>query len=78
VICTITVYKVEFVTRHYTIIGRSRATVCCKVNCRKISDLAAVEGALVGVQLANSLNRLDEQGEVPGTVCEPFHRAGEA
>jgi len=48
------------------------------VNCRKISDLAAVEGALVGVQLANSLNRLDEQGEVPGTVCEPFHRAGEA
>jgi len=42
--------------------GRSRATVHCRVNCREISDLGVVEGALGGVQLANSLNRLDERG----------------
>jgi len=40
----------------------SWATVRCRVNCRKISDLGVVQGALGAVQLANSLNRLDEGG----------------
>jgi len=34
----------------------SQATVCCRVNCRKISELGVAEGALGGIQLANSLN----------------------
>jgi len=40
-----------------------RATVRCRVNCRDISKLGVVERALGGVQVANSLNRLDERGE---------------
>jgi len=51
------------VVQRYTVFGHSRATVRCRVNCREISDLEVVEGALGGVQLANSLNRLDERGE---------------
>jgi len=43
--------------------GCSRATVRCRVNCGEISDLGVVEDALGSVQLANSLNRLDERGE---------------
>jgi len=46
-----------------TVPGRSRATVRCRVNCSEISELEVVEGALGAVQLANSLNRLDERGE---------------
>jgi len=51
------------VLRCCTIPGYSQAAVCCRVNCRKISNLRVVEGTLGGVQLANSLNRLDENGE---------------
>jgi len=42
------------------------------VNCREISDLGVVEGALGGVQLANSLNRLDERGEFLVQCTDPF------
>jgi len=45
-----------------TVPGCSRATVRCRVNCREIFDLGVGEGALGSVQLANSLNRLDERG----------------
>jgi len=48
------------VVQRCTVPGRFRATVRCRVNCRKISDLGVVEGALGGVQLVTSLNRLDE------------------
>jgi len=58
--------------RHCTIPGRSRATVCCSVNCRKISNLGVVEGALGKVQLANSLNRLDKHGEFLVQCVNPF------
>jgi len=53
------------VVQRCTAPGSSRTTVCCRVNCREISELGVVEGALGGggVQLANSLNRLDERGE---------------
>jgi len=55
-----------------TVPGQSRATVCCRVNCREISDLGVVEGALEGVQLANSPNRLDELGEFLVQCVNPF------
>jgi len=58
--CRSLMARVE-VVRRCTIPGRSRVTVCCRVNCRKISDLGMLEGALGGVQLANSLHRLDER-----------------
>jgi len=51
-----------------TVPGRSWATVCC----REISDLGVVEDALGGVQLANSLNRLDERGEFLVQCVNPF------
>jgi len=51
------------VVQRCTVPGRSQPTVCCRVNCREISDLGVVEGVLGAVRLANSLNRLDEQGE---------------
>jgi len=50
------------VVQRCTVPGRSWATVRCRVNCREISDLGVVEGALGAAQLANSLNRLDERG----------------
>jgi len=51
------------VVRRYTVPGGSLATVCCRVNCREIYNLGVIEEALGGVQLANSLNRLDKWGE---------------
>jgi len=42
------------------------------VNCREISEFRVVEGALWGVQLANSLNRLDELGEFLVQCVNPF------
>jgi len=51
------------VVRCCTVPGRSWTTARCRVNCRKISDSRVVKSALEGVRLANSLNRLDEQGE---------------
>jgi len=55
-----------------TVPKRSRAKVCCRVNCRKISDLRVVEGALGGVYHANSLSRLDEWGEFLIQCVNPF------
>jgi len=52
------------VVQRCTVHGRSRAKVRCRVNCREISDLGVVEGALGVVQLSNSLNRLDQQGDL--------------
>jgi len=49
------------VVQRCTVPGCSRATVRCRVNCREIIDLGVVEDALGGVQLANSLNRLDKR-----------------
>jgi len=37
------------VVQRCTVPERSRATVCCRVNCREISDLGVVEGALGGI-----------------------------
>jgi len=51
------------VVQRCTVPGRSWATVRCRVNCNEISELGVVEDALEAVQLANSLNRLDERGE---------------
>jgi len=60
------------VVQRCTVPGRSRATVRCRVNCREISDLGLVEGALGGIQLPNCLNRLDERGEFPVQCVNPF------
>jgi len=60
------------VVQHCTVPGRSHATVRCRVNCRKISDLGMVEGALRGVQLISSLNRLDERGKFLVQCVNPF------
>jgi len=40
-------------------LGRSQATLRCRVNCREIADLGVVEGMHGAIQLANRLNRLD-------------------
>jgi len=42
------------------------------MDCREISDLGVVEGVLGAVQLANSLNRLDERGEFLVQCMNPF------
>jgi len=60
------------VVQHCTVSGRSRATVHGRVKCNEISELGVVEGALGAVQLANSLNRLNEQGEFLVQCVIPF------
>jgi len=60
------------VVQRCTVPGPSRATVCYRVDCREISELGVVEGALGGVQLANSLNGLDERGEFLVQCVNPF------
>jgi len=60
------------VVQSCTVPGRSRATVRCRVNCSEISESGVVEGALGAVQLANSLNRLDEREEVLVQCVNPF------
>jgi len=60
------------VVQRCTVPGRSRATVRCRVNCSEIFELGVVEGALGAVQLANSLNRLDERGEFLVQCVNPF------
>jgi len=42
------------------------------VKCREICDLGVVEGALGCVQLANSLNRLDERERFLVQCVNPF------
>jgi len=60
------------VVQRCTVPGRSQATVRCIVNCSQISDLGVGEGALGAIQLANSLNRLDERGEFLVQCVNPF------
>jgi len=50
------------VVQDCTVPGWSQATLCCKVNCRKIAELGAVEEMHGKIQLANSLNWLDCRG----------------
>jgi len=50
------------VVQRCTVPGHSSATVCCRVNSREIFDSGVVGGALGGIQLVDSLNRLDERG----------------
>jgi len=64
------------VVQSCTIHQRSQATVCFRVNCKKIFNLRVVEGALRDVQLRNSLNRLEEHGnflvQCVNTFTEPI------
>jgi len=60
------------VVQRCTVPGRSRAAVRCRVNCSEISDLGVVEGTLGAVQLADSLNRLDERGNFFVQRVNPF------
>jgi len=52
------------VVRNCTIPGRSLATIHCRVNNTQICGLGLVEGAHERIQLASSLNRLTERGEI--------------
>jgi len=52
------------VVRNYTIPGRFRATIHCRMNNSQISRLGVVEGSHRRIQLASSLNHLTEQGEI--------------
>jgi len=51
------------VVRNSAILGRSRATIHCRVNNSQISGLGVVEGAHNRIQLASSLNQLNVRGE---------------
>jgi len=55
-----------------TIPGHSRATIHCRVNNSQISVLGVVEGAHARIQLASSLNRLTERGEILVQCVNPF------
>jgi len=63
------------VVRNCTIPGRSRATIHCRVNNSQLSGLGVVEGAPERIQLANSLNRLTERGEILVQCVNPFSEA---
>jgi len=60
------------VVRNCTIPGRSRATIHCRLNNSQISGLGVVEGAHERIQLASSLNRLTERGEILVQCVNPF------
>jgi len=60
------------VVRNCTIPGRSRDTIHCRVNNSHIPGLGVVEGAHTRIQLAGSLNRLIEQGEILVQCVNPF------
>jgi len=55
-----------------TIPGYSRATIHCRVNNSQISGLEVVESAHTKIQLARSLNRLTELGEIMVQCVKPF------
>jgi len=63
------------VVRKCTIPGRSRATIYCRVNDSRLSGLGVVEGAHARIQLASSLNRLTERGEILVQCVNPFSEA---
>jgi len=50
----------------------SQAALHCRVNCREISELGVVEGVHRKVQLANSLNRLNDRREFLMQCINPF------
>jgi len=58
-----------------TIPGRSRATIHCRVNDSRLSGLGVVEGAHASIQLASSLNRLTDRGEILVQCVNPFSEA---
>jgi len=63
------------VVQNCTIPGHSRASVRCKVNGGQISGLGVVEGVHARIQLAHSLNRLTEPGEILVQCVNPFSEA---
>jgi len=63
------------VVRNCMIPGRSRATIYCRVNNSQISGLGVVEGAHTRIQLASSLNRLTERGEILVQCVNPYSEA---
>jgi len=65
------------VVRNCMIPGHSRATIRCKVNGSQFSGLGVVESAHTRIQLAHSLNRLIEQGEILVQCVNPFSEAVE-
>jgi len=58
-----------------TIPGRSRTTVRCRVNDSQISGVGVVESAHTSIQLASSLNRLTDRGNL-GAVRQPLLGGG--
>jgi len=52
--------------------GRSQATLRCRINCREIASLGAVEGMHGAIRLANSLNRLDCRQGLLVQCISPF------
>jgi len=44
-----------------TVPGVALATLCCRVNCKKIADLGVVEETHEAIRLASGLNWLDSQ-----------------
>jgi len=63
------------VVRNCTIPGRPRATIHCRVNDSQISGLGVVKGVHTRIQLASSLNRLTERGEILVQCVNPFSEA---
>jgi len=63
------------VVRKCIIPGRSRATIHCRVNDSQLSGLGVVEGAHTRIQLASSLNRLTDRGEILVQCVNPFSEA---
>jgi len=60
------------VVRNCTVPGRSRVTIHCRVNNRQLSGIGFVEGTHTRIQLASSLNRLTDQGEILVQCINPF------
>jgi len=63
------------VVRSCMIPGCSQATIHCRVNNSQISGLGVVEGTHERIQLASSLNRLTERGEILVQCVNPFSEA---
>jgi len=60
------------VLRDCMVPGSSQVTLRCRVNCSEIAGLGLVEGMHGTIELANSLNRLDCQKELPVQCINPF------
>jgi len=62
--------------RKCTIPDRSRATIHCRVNDSQLSGLGVVESTHTRIQLASSLNRLTDRGEILVSVRQPLLGGG--